>query len=610
MAGKIVRIGCASGFWGDSALAAPQLVRRAEIDYLVFDYLAEVTMSIMARAKGRDPEAGYATDFVTVVMPEILRDVAAKGIRVVTNAGGVNPLACRAALAEAAAAAGVELKIAVVLGDDLMPAMEGLRARGLREMESGAALPPALLSANAYLGAFPIAAALAAGADMVLTGRCVDSALALGPLVHEFGWSAQDWDRLAAGSLAGHLIECGAQATGGLFTDWESVPDWADIGYPIVECEADGGFVVTKPAGTGGLVSPATVAEQMLYEVGDPAAYLLPDVTCDFTAVTLAQDGPDRARVAGVRGRPPSGDYKVCATYLDGYRLSTTLTVAGIAAAAKARATGAALITRARAALAARGLGDFEETLVEALGAEEGYGPRARAAATREVVMRVSARHRRREALELLAREAAAPVTSMAPGTTGYIGGRPAVQSVIRLFSFLLPRTEVAVEIDLAGRRAAVAPAPIAPDPATGGQAVADPSAAGELSGPTVAVPLISLAHGRSGDKGDSANVAIIARRPEFLPVLRRALTEAAVAACFGHLCAGPVRRFEVPGVHGLNFLLLNALGGGGVASLRIDPQGKTFAQMLLSLPVEIPVELARRHGVLPSKPAAGSPAA
>lgn len=610
MAGKIVRIGCASGFWGDSALAAPQLVRRGEIDYLVFDYLAEVTMSIMARARGRDPEAGYATDFVTVVMPEILRDVAAKGIRVVTNAGGVNPQACRAALAEAAAAAGVQLEIAVVLGDDLMPGIEALRARGIREMDSGAALPPALLSANAYLGAFPIAAALAAGADVVLTGRCVDSALALGPLVHEFGWSADDWDRLAAGSLAGHLIECGAQATGGLFTDWESVPDWADIGYPIVECEADGGFVVTKPAGTGGLVSPATVAEQMLYEVGDPAAYLLPDVTCDFTTVTLAQDGPDRVRVAGVRGRPPSGDYKVCATHLDGYRLSTTLTIAGIGAAAKARATGAALISRARAALAARGIEDFEETLVEALGAEEGYGPHARGGAAREVVMRVSARHRRREALELLAREAAAPVTSMAPGTTGYIGGRPAVQSVIRLFSFLLPRPEVGVEVDFAGGRTAVAPAPIAGGPAPGRgpdaiePSIAAPSGGDELPGPTVAVPLVALAHGRSGDKGDSANVAIIARRPEFLPALRRALTEPAVAGYFRHLCAGPVQRFEVPGVHGFNFLLQNALGGGGVASLRIDPQGKTFAQMLLSLPVEIPVELARRCGVLPDKPA------
>jgi hypothetical protein len=609
----IVRIGCASGFWGDSALAAAQLVRRAEIDYLVFDYLAEVTMSIMARARARDPAAGYATDFVTVVMPGILRDVAAKGVRIVTNAGGVNPEACRAALAEAAAAAGVSLKIAVVLGDDLMPSIGALRDRGTAEMDTGAALPPALLSANAYLGAFPIAAALAAGADVVLTGRCVDSALALGPLIHQFGWAADDWDKLAAGCLAGHLIECGAQATGGLFTDWDQVPDWADIGYPVVECAADGSLVVTKPAGTGGLVAPATVAEQMLYEVGDPAAYLLPDVACDFTGVTLSQDGPARVRVAGARGRPASGSYKACATYLDGYRLSTTLTIAGIGAAAKARATGAALLDRTRAALAARGLEDFDETLIEALGAEDGYGPHARSIATREVVLRLSARHRRREALEILAREAASPVTSMSPGTTGYIGGRPTVQSVIRLFSFLLPRHDVPVVVDIDGARIPVAPAsapgsapsaedaPSATAPAEpgGASAAKTPAAEPQVAEPLVALPLIALAHGRSGDKGNSANIAIIARRPEFLPVLRRALTEEAVAGYFRHLCAGRVRRFEVPGVHAFNFLLEEALGGGGVASLRIDPQGKTYAQMLLSLPVEVPVALARRHGLL-----------
>jgi len=595
MTGKIVRIGCASGFWGDSAMAAPQLVRRAGIDYLVFDYLAEVTMSIMARAKAREAGGGYATDFVSVVMPEILRDVAAKGIKVVSNAGGVNPLACRDALAAAARAAGVELAIAVVLGDDLLGRADELRARGVAEMTSGATLPPALLSANAYLGARPIAAALAAGADVVLTGRCVDSALALGPLIHEFGWPADDYDRLAAGSLAGHLIECGAQGTGGLFTDWQAVEGWADIGYPIVECAADGSLVLTKPPGTGGLVTPATTAEQMLYEVGDPAAYLLPDVTCDFSAVVMAQAGPDRVRVTGARGRLPPADYKVSATWLDGFRLSMTLTIVGIDAAAKARRTGEALLARTRAMLRAQNLADYRETRIELLGAEDGYGPHARATATREVVLRLSARHDERRALELLAREAAAPVTSMAPGTTGYLGGRPAVQSVARLFSFLVPKGDVPTSVDFRGAlhpvavpeggRAAPPPPPsIPPSPAP--------------TGPTVRVKLIALAHGRSGDKGDSANIAIIARRPEFLPALRAALTEAAVADYFRHLCRGPVRRYDAPGVHALNFVLEEALGGGGAASLRNDPQGKAFAQMLLDLPVPVPIELAARYGL------------
>ena len=255
MTDKIVRIGGASGFWGDSSVACAQLVRRGKVDYLVFDYLAELTMSILSVARAKSPDAGYATDFVDVAMKSVIRDIAAKGIKVVSNAGGVHPAGCAAALAKLAEEAGVKLKIAIVEGDDVLPRITELRAAGVREMYSGAELPQRILSANAYLGAIPIARALAAGADEVITGRCVDSAIALGPLIHEFGWREDDYDRLAAGSLAGHILECGCQATGGLFTDWESVPRWEDIGYPILECHADGSFVVSKAPGTGGLAS-------------------------------------------------------------------------------------------------------------------------------------------------------------------------------------------------------------------------------------------------------------------------------------------------------------------------------------------------------------------
>lgn len=592
---KTVRIGCASGFWGDSAIAAPQLLRRAEIDYLVFDYLAEITMAIMARAKARDGAAGYATDFVAAVMPEIARDLAARGVKLVANAGGVNPLACRQALEALLREAGLSLRVAVVLGDDLMPRLDRLRAAGIREMFTGAPLPERPLSVNAYLGAFPIAAALARGADIVITGRCVDSALVLGPLLHAFGWGAADWDLLAAGSLAGHIVECGAQATGGLFTDWRLSAPWEDIGYPIVECAADGTFTVTKPEGTGGLVARGTVAEQMLYEVGDPAAYVLPDVVCDFTQVTLEETGRDRVRVRGARGRPAPGCYKVSATWLDGYRLSTTLTLCGAEAAAKARQTGEALLARTRAMFRARGLADYDETLIETLGAEDSYGPHGHAQATREVVMRLSARHRDKRALELLAAESASPVTSMAPGTSGYLGGRQRPQAVARLFSFLLPKAELEIAVDLDGRESVLEPAPLAaggnPAPVRSTPPPAEPAAQGE----TVRVPLLALAWGRSGDKGNHANIAVIARRPDYLPPIRAALTEEAVAGYFRHLCEGPVRRFEVPGIAALNFLLENALGGGGMVSLRSDPQGKTFAQMLLGLAVPVPAALARR---------------
>ncbi|MEO5670533.1 MAG: acyclic terpene utilization AtuA family protein, partial [Ramlibacter sp.] len=353
--GKVIRIGGASGFWGDSSVGAPQLVRLGQVDYLVFDYLAELTMSILAAARAKDPGLGYATDFVTVTMKAILRDVVAQGIRVVSNAGGVNPRGCADAIAALAAEQGLQVSIGVVQGDDVMPLVPQLREEGVAELQSGGPLPDKVLTANAYLGALPIKEALDAGAQIVVTGRCVDSAVTLGALMHEFGWSAQDHDRLAQGSLAGHIIECGCQATGGLHTDWESVPDWAHIGYPVVECHEDGSFVATKPPGTGGLVNTAVIGEQMLYEIGDPRRYLLPDVTCDFSNVRLEQIGDQRVRVSGARGLPPGPAYKVSATYMDGFRCTAQLTIVGADAARKARRTGEAILERTRELFAQHG---------------------------------------------------------------------------------------------------------------------------------------------------------------------------------------------------------------------------------------------------------------
>lgn len=466
-----VRIGGASGFWGDSSVGPVQLVTRGEVDFLVFDYLAELTMSILAGQRLKKPELGYATDFVTVAIASVLKEVVARGIRVVSNAGGVNPEGCAAALAALAAEQGVTLRIAVVTGDDVMPQLDALRAGGVVGGSGGAPavagaateaaataasadrfkLPERVLTANAYLGALPIQAALDAGAQVVITGRCVDSAVTLGVLMHAFGWAADDFDRLAAGSLAGHILECGCQATGGLHTDWERVPDWPDIGYPVAECHADGRFVVTKPAGTGGLVTPAVVAEQLLYEIHDPARYLLPDVVCDFTQVRLRQDGPDRVEVRGARGLPPPPTCKVSATHVQGFRVSAQLTVVGLQAVAKARRTGEAILARTRRLLAERGLADYAETLIEVLGAESCYGPHARADATREAVLRLSATHPRREALELLAREVAPAGTSWAPGTTG-ASGRPAVSPSIRQFAFLLPKSMLQPQVHIDGR--------------------------------------------------------------------------------------------------------------------------------------------------------------
>ena len=448
MSERKLRIGCASGFWGDTPEAIGQLVSKGEIDYLVFDYLAEVTMSLMARARAKAPESGYAPDFVKALAPW-LPDIKAKGIKVVANAGGVNPRGCSDALAKAAAQAGIDLSIGVVLGDDLLPRADEIRKNGQTEMFSGVAFPDDIWSMNAYLGARPIAAALDAGADIVITGRCADSAVALGPLMHEYGWGDDDWDKLSQGSLAGHLIECGPQGTGGNFTDWQDVPGWDNMGMPIVEVSEDGSFIMTKTPDTGGLVVPGSVGEQMLYEIGDPRAYLLPDVICDWSGVTLEQVGPDRVLVKGGRGLGRTDSYKVSATHADGWRAVSTLTLAAIDAPAKAERVAEAILTRCRRIFRDRNMGDFRQVSVEVLGAEAAYGANARAR-TREVVLKIGAVHDDRAALNIFAGEIAPMAISTAQGLTGFFAGRPKVQPVVRLFSFLQSKAEtpVAVEVD------------------------------------------------------------------------------------------------------------------------------------------------------------------
>ena len=594
-AGRTVRIGGAAGFWGDSPDGARQLVERGDIDYLVFDYLAEITLALLARIRARKPELGYVPDFVDVtaaVLPEVVR----RGIRVVSNGGGMNPRAAAAELARRAAALGLSPKIAVVTGDDLLPRIEEFRAAGTVEMFTGAPMPERFASANAYLGAGPIAAALSAGADIVITGRCVDSAVTLGALMHAFGWQADDHDRLAAGSLAGHLIECGAQVTGGIATDWDEVPGWEDMGFPVVECREDGSFVVTKPAGTGGLVTPLTVGEQMLYEIGDPASYLLPDVACDFRFVTMSADGPNRVLVSGARGRPPTGRLKVSATWQDGFRTIGTVTIGGRDAAAKARRAGEAMLARARRLAAEAGHGPFAETSIEVLGSEAIYGGEARPAAgeSREVVLKIAARHAAEAPLAMLAREIAPAATAMAQGLTGFFAGRPGVQPVYRGYSFLVPADAISATLEMAGT---VREIPSPEGKTTQPVATSEPVAVAAATERTV--PLVALAVGRSGDKGNSANIGVIARRPEDLPLIRAALTAEAVAGYFRHTGVTRVERFDLPGIHALNFVLHDCLGGGGVGSLRIDPQGKAFAQMLMDVPVPVPAGFlpARRGG-------------
>ena len=608
---ELLRIGGASGAWGDSPGGIGPLL-AAGVDVLMMDYLAEVTMSLLARARLKDPEAGYPPDFVSYLAPH-LAEIARRRVRVVSNAGGVNPQACKRAIEKLVADAGLSLRVAVVEGDDLLPMLDQLRVEGVREWRSGEPLPERMLTANAYLGAFPIAAALDAGADIVITGRCVDSALALGALVHAFGWQADDYDRLAAGSLVGHLLECGPQVTGGVFTDWESVPDWDSIGYPIAECRADGAFTVGKPVGTGGIVTTRTVAEQTLYEVGDPTAYLLPDVSADFSDVRLEQLGPDLVRVTGARGRAPTSSYKVSATWQSGWRAVAIAVIIGPQAAAKAERSAQALVARARSAFAARGIPDFDAVHVEPLGAEASYGSQSRARDTREVVLRLVVDHRDPKALGLFARELGSSGLSFAQGTAALIGGRPKPTPIVRLFTFLidkarLPSSSVQVGSDTpiiidalrtatdANPPDGVAPAQdrsVRPAQSAGSSSTSTAARDGSMISTgaieTVRVPLIRVAHARSGDKGDSANIAIFCRRPDYFDWMRQQLSVERIAEHFRDSVSGTIERFDAPGLSAFNFLLQDALGGGGMASRRIDAQGKAYGQRALEMMVDVP---------------------
>ena len=578
-------------------MATPQLLAAGGLDYIVYDYLAEITMSIMARAHARDQNRGFATDFIDAVLQPHLADMAAQGVKLISNAGGINPQTCAAAATQLIDDAGLDLTVAVVSGDDLMAHKGAFADRRITEMFSDQNFPDPkdIASINAYLGAFPIAQALALGADIVITGRCVDSAVTLGACIDAFGWKPDEFDRLAGGSLAGHILECGPQATGGNFTDWhKAAGSLADIGYPIAEVSADGSFVCTKPENTGGLVTVATVAEQALYEIGDPQAYVLPDVVCDFSSIRIEQQGPNRVLVRGAAGYTAPAAYKVCATYADGFRGGQLLTYNGFNARSKASVFADAAIARANKQIEAQQLGDFTETSIEILGGVPEKYLGSHAGDYQEVTLKIAARHRSAAGIGVLLKEITGLGLATPPGLCVFAGGRPKPSPVIRLFSFLLPKGELSVRIHWGGDSIDHTVAPVL----TSEPAVPVPhtlSPCPEAQGVLTPVPLIRLAYGRSGDKGDQANIGIIARQAEYLPYIWTALTPEVVANCFSHFLDGRVERFLLPGIHAINFVLHDVLGGGGIASLRNDAQGKGYAQILLAQPIDLPAPLAER---------------
>jgi hypothetical protein len=584
---RIVIANC-GGFWGDDPTAARRQVQGGPVDYLVMDYLAEITMAILQKQRQRNPEAGFATDFLTQLR-DVLVDCVDRGIKIITNAGGVNPEACGRAVEALAAELGVadRVRVGVVVGDDLYPDLGALMegGEGFDHLDTGeplAQIRDQVLSANVYLGAASIVQALEMGANVVIAGRVTDTGVTLAPMIHEFGWAADDWDRLAAGIVAGHIIECGTQCTGGNFTDWETVPSFDDMGFPLIEASADGTFVVTKHPNTGGAVTVHTVSEQLLYEMSAPS-YLAPDCIARFDSIQLEQVGPDRVQVTGVRGEPPPERLKVACTFADGYRIVGRMMISGPRALAKAQKAAEVFWG------SAGGEERYDKAMTQFIGWNACHPPLA-LDEPGEVLVQVAARDRDREKLETqFAPFVVGRGLGSVPGwTIPYDQGRPRTSDVVGHWPALVSRDGPKVRVLVGGEEAVVDQSA----PTTSQGSVFEPVAPAPVelatTGRNVSVPLSRICLARSGDKGDTCNVGVIARSRAVYDWIVASLTADVVKQHFKDVCRGGVDRFELPNLLAMNFLLHESLGGGGTSALQFDNQGKTYAQYLLSMVVEV----------------------
>jgi fatty-acyl-CoA synthase len=587
---EFIRIGNAQAFWGDRPSAARDLLRQEPgLDFLTMDYLAEVSMSILASQREKDPRLGYARDFVEVVRS--LADYWATGgrCRLIVNAGGLNPAGCAAACRAALEEAGCRpLVIGVVSGDDVLEELRRNTPAGdvHANLDSGEPLrlvADRLVTANAYMGAAGIVEALDRGADLVITGRVADPSLVVAACRHAFGWRPDEWDKLAGATVAGHLLECGTQVTGGISTDWLDVPDPAHIGFPVAEVDRQGECVVTKPAAAGGWVTPATVKEQLVYEIGDPARYVSPDVSVSFLSLEIEEVGHDRVHVRGAQGGPPPATLKVSATLRDGFRAAGMLTIFGPDSAAKARRCGAIVLDRLRDAGCV-----YRDTVVECLGRADSVPvvpPAVRGENGYETVLRIAVEAETKSDVEAFTRELMPLVTAGPQGTTGYAEGRPRVHPVFRYWPCLVdagrvvPLVETVATTDTRAGRASAPSWPASPPAAVAAPA---PRPARARVSPAEAATLGEVAHGRSGDKGTGANVGILARDRADYPWLVEWLTAGRVREYFASRGVTSVERHELPNLGGMNFVIRGILRRG----LLNDAQGKALAQALLAMPL------------------------
>ena len=514
-----LRIGNASGYWGDDLGVLKRQVEGGPVDVITMDFLAEITMSILQKQLSRNPSAGYARDFVDQ-MREVMASAMEKDVTIISNAGGVRPTACAEAIVAVGEELGLSPRVGTVAGDDILDEFRDWEAAGvdMSNMDDGRPLRDVIdhvTSANAYLGAAPVVQALEDGAQFVVTGRVTDTGITLAPMIHHFGWDPADWDKLASGIIAGHILECGAQSTGGNFTDWRNVPSFDDIGYPIAEVDEDGSFVVTKHPGTGGMVTVETIKEQLVYEMGDPQAYLTPDVVVDFTSIQLEQEGPDRVRVSGIRGAAPTDLLKVSISYEDGFKASGAVMVCGPDARAKAEAFGDILWNR---------LPKFEASLTEYVGADATWGPLSPEHDAAEIFLRFGVRDHDKNKVREFSKMLAAIILSGPPGVAA-TGGRPAVQDVVAYWPCLVPRDRCSGQVEVFGGGESVSSIVEFVGPIGDGRSRSHDEVhefpTVKLTGEMVTVQLATLAQGRSGDKGDTCNVGHHRPSPFDLPPAR-----------------------------------------------------------------------------------------
>lgn len=589
-----IKIANAGGFWGDDLSAFRRQLEGGEIDYLTMDFLAEITMSILRKQQLRNPELGYVTDFVDQ-MEENSKLIEEKKVKVITNAGGINPVKCGQKIIEILNAKNANLKVAIVDGDNIIDDLSNFYPEketfdNLETNEKYHQIDTKVQSANVYLGIPPILRALELGADIIICGRVTDTSITIAPMVFEFGWELNDWDKIASGLIAGHIIECGAQSTGGNFTDWKLVENWDNFGYPIVEVYPDSTFVVTKHENTGGLVSVDTVREQLVYEMGDPSFYISPDVIANFLSINLTPDGLNRVKVNGIKGLPATDSFKVSMAYEDGYSSSGTIIISGDDALKKAEIFGEIFWKRVGES--------FEKTNTEFVGFNSCQKNMVKEIIPNEVLLKLSVYDNEKNKMVKFSK-ALAPLILSGPPGVAVTSGRPRIQNVMSYWPTLINKKFISSRVALLNTNGEIDKSEVV-NSVTGFELILikkenesnEITVTKYLGSEMTDVKLRDVCLARSGDKGDMSNIGVVARSEDIYEYLKVTLTKEYIKNLFKDFCNGKVIRYEMDNLFALNFLLEASLDGGGTKSLMIDAQGKTFASALLNQEISVPKEL------------------